>query len=473
MKISILVLSVLFYINVSGQNYLDKQIPKDSALADFKIFKTALISGHPGLYWYKNKEEITKSFDNAENQITTDITNQDFHKILTAVMNDISCGHSSVLYPKEYLLNIDTLALFFPFNVAKIDGKLYITKVLNKSNIKQGSQITSINNKDIDEVLKIIESKISADKGIYSKRIRSLDLFFSYYYTQFIENTNIFDVEIIDIDGNKKHQKISAISWDRNNMFHSPREYAASRNPISYSINNNIAELDIRTFGIRNYRKNKINYEDTIGKIFQELSSKKVKNLIIDLRGNNGGALGFSELIYSYLTNKNMVFTKQIFMNEDIAEGNFKYANLPRFLDMFQKEFGSLKKVNNQYIIPTDSLVTNKPYYNGDVYFLTDGLSFSATSNLLAVCKENNIGTIVGETPGGAYEGCNAGSPIIVELPYSNFRLFFYIMGIRLNVNEEIKQIDVDHNVSKGIDDIIRNTDNVKGFAIELIKKKI
>ena len=363
--------------------------------------------------------------------------------------------------------------MFFPFNVTKINKKLFITKVLNKTDIEKGSQIISINNKGIDEILTIIENKISADKGIYSKKARSLDLFFSYYYTQFVENTNTFDIEIIDKYGNKNNKKVEAIFWDKNNMFHSPREYAATRNPISYSINNNIAELDIRTFGVRNYKKNNINYEDTISKIFQELNSKNIENLIIDLRGNNGGALGFSELLYSYLIEKDMVFTEKVLMNEDIAEGNFKYADLPRFLDMFQKEYGSLKKENNQYLIPTDSLTANKPYYNGNVYFLTDGLSFSATSNLLAVCKENKIGAIIGETPGGAYEGCNAGSPIIVSLPHSKFRLFYYIMGIRLNVNEEIKQIELDYEVPKTVDDIIKNTDNVKKFTTELIKNKI
>ena len=471
MKIAFLILSILFYISVSGQDYLDKQIPKDSALSDFNTFKTALISGHPGIYWYKSKEEIIKSFENAEHLIKTDISNRDFHKILTSVMNDISCGHSTVLYSKEHLSNIDTLSLFFPFKVTKINEELFITKVLSNSDIKEGSQIISINNKNINKIIEIIESKISTDKGISTKKIRSLDILFSYYYAQFIENTDEFSIEIIDENGNKKHKKVKAIYWDNNNMFHSPKEYAASKNPISYSINNNIAELDIRTFSARSFKNNNINYEDTISKIFQELNNKEVRNLIVDLRGNNGGALGFSELLYSYLTKKDIVFTEKVLMNEDIAEGNFKYADLPRFLDMFQKEFGSLKKVNNQYIIPTDSLVANKPHYNGNVYFLTDGLSFSATSNLLAVCKENNIGTIIGETSGGAYEGCNAGSPIIVSLPYSNFRLFYYIMGIRLNVNKEIKQIDVDYKVSNRIEDIIKNTDRVNEFTIELIKK--
>ena len=180
MKTLVLIISILFYLNLSGQNFLDTKIPKDSALADFMVFKTALISGHPGLYWYKSKEEINKSFDNAKNLIKTDITNREFHRILTSVMNDISCGHSTVLYPKDYLTNIDTLALYLPFTVTKINNKLYISKSISNADIEKGSQIISINNKSIYEILQIIESKVSADKGIYSKKTRSLDLFFTY-----------------------------------------------------------------------------------------------------------------------------------------------------------------------------------------------------------------------------------------------------------------------------------------------------
>ena len=472
MKFPILLFSLLMYFGVSGQDFLNKTIQKDSALADFQIFKSALISGHPGLYWYKTKDEIEKSFNNAESQINKDISNREFHKILTSVMNDISCGHSIVLYPKTYSSEIIDLQIFLPFKVSLVEDKLFITETLSDTDVPVGSQIISINNKSIEDILNVIESKIPADKGINTKKTRSLDILFSYYYTLFVENSKQFNIKFID-ENNKTIQKnIDAISFNKAFMFRSPKEYAASRTPLSYKIEDNIAELKITTFGVRNYKMNAVNYEDTLAKIFKELKIKKIDNLIIDLRGNNGGALGFPELLYSYLITKDTKFNKFILMNEDIAEGNFKYTELPKFLDMFEQEYGSLSKQNKQYIIPGDTAKVIEDTYTGNVYFLTDGLSFSATSDFLAMCKENNIGKIIGETPGGAYVGCNAGSPIFIALPNSDYRLMFYILGIRLDVKDDINSIDVDYKVSSKIDDLLKkDIDIQKEFVIDLIKK--
>jgi hypothetical protein len=473
MNRTILLIAIFFSSNVTGQNYLGETIAKDSALEDFHVFKSALKSGHPGLYWYKSLDEISKSFSDAESQINKDITNKEFHGILTSVMNDLSCGHSIVLYPKEYSLKIDTLPLFIPFRVTEIEKKLFITKVLCESDIKEGSQISSINNKKASEILKIIESKIPTDKGVNSKKTRSIDILFSYYYTLYIENTNKFELEIIEPNGNKIHRIIDAILWDNKNMFHSPREYSSSRSPINFKIENNIADLSIRTFGTRNFKNNNIDFQDTIAKIFQELSEKNINNLIIDLRGNNGGSLYFGELLFSYLTTKDTKYYKNNVMNTDIAEGNFKYAELPCFLDMFEKELGPLEKENGQYIIPRDTIKTNKPHFSGKIFFLTDGLSFSATSNFLAVCKNNNIGTVIGETPGGAYSGCNGGGPVTITLPNTDYRLSFNIIGILLNVNDSTNQINVDYKVSSEISNLIEdNIDIQKEFVINLIKKQ-
>jgi hypothetical protein len=354
-----------------------------------------------------------------------------------------------------------------------LDDKLFITKALSGdySNLV-GYQIVSINNKPANDILQIIESKIPADKGINTKRTRSIDALFSYYYSVYIENTHEFDIILLTSKDQKMHIKVEAIAWDKDNMFHSPGEYAASRTPITYVINNNIAELTIATFGARNFKRQNIVFKDTIAKIFQELNDKGIKNLIIDLRGNNGGSLSYGELLFSYLAKEEVLFYKGNVMNADVAEGNFKYKKLPRFLTMFEKELGPLQKENGQYIIPTDSLAAQQPHFSGKVYFLTDGLSFSSTSNFLALCKANNIGTIVGETPGGAYQGCNAGGSINVVLPYTGFNLYFYIIGIRLNVEEQPYQIDIDYKIPLSIQDLTdEKIDKPKEFIMELIRK--
>jgi len=466
MKTIILILGLIVSNAIFGQGYLEQIIKKDSALVDFNVFKTSLISGHPGIYWNNDKSSMLKSFDIAEKKINKDITVIEFHNILTSVMNEISCGHSTILLPKEYRENIDTLPIYLPFKFALIDKQLFITQNLSKSDIELGSKIISINNREIGELLDVLKSKISTDKNIDSKKTRSLNFMFQYYYSLFIENVNSFDIVIENSEGKKENKTVNAIFWDNKAMYHSPREIASSKIPLMYKTENNYAELNISTFENRNFKRNKIDFEDTVSNIFKDLKEKNIDNLIIDLRDNNGGLLMFSEILISYLTQNKIKFYKSNLMNKDIAEGNFKYADLPPFLKMFEEELGPLKLENGQYIIPRDSISTNKPFFDGNVFFITNGLTFSATSNFVAVCQENNIGKVVGETPGGAYIGCNGGGPINILLPNSKFGLFFYIIGIRLSVNENQKEIKVDYPIQESIDSVLKNNDKAKSYII-------
>jgi len=466
MKTIILILGLIVSNAIFGQGYLNLKIKKDSALVDFNIFKASLISGHPGIYWNNDKNSILKSFDIAEKKIDKDISVLEFHNILTSVMNEISCGHSIVLLPKEYRENIDTLQIYLPFKFALIDKQLFITKNLSKSDIEIGSKIISINNREVCDLLNILERKIPADRNIESKKTRSLNFMFQYYYSLFIENVNSFDIVLENSEGKMVKKTVNAIFWDNKAMYHSPREIASSKPPLTYKTENNFAELNISTFGNRNFKRNKINFEDTISNIFKDLKEKNIDNLIIDLRDNNGGSLMFSEILISYLTKNNIKFYKSNLMNKDIAEGNFKYADLPHFLKMFEEDLGPLKLDNGQYIIPRDSISASKPFFNGNVFFITNGLTFSATSNFVAVCQENNIGKVIGETPGGAYIGCNGGGPINITLPNSKFGLFFYIIGIRLSVNENQKEIKVDYPIQESIDSVIKNNDKAKSYII-------
>ncbi len=473
-KILTLLLTIVVFGNVSGQNYLEGVIAKDSALQDFSVFKSALLTGHPSLYWFNDSLAISRSLSNAESQITENLTNKKFHSILSNVMNDVSCGHSYLLYPETYARKFDTSSIYLPFLITEIDNKLFVTKVFDKSGIAVGSKIAAINNQTTSEILAVVKSKIPTDKGISSKKERSLDILFSYYYSIYVDNSGEYSLEILKPNGEKDELIVDGISWDNDHMFHSLRGYGESRYPIQFEINNNIAELTLRSFGMKIFKKNGIDFEDTLSNIFQTLSKRNIDNLIIDLRGNVGGSLFSGELLLSYLSATPIKYYKNNVIREAIGEGKFEYADLPRFLDFFEEEYGELERIGIHYIIPReDSIEINKPDFSGHVFFLSDGLTFSSTSNFLAVCSRNNIGTLIGETPGGAYSGGNGGGPTQITLPNSKFRLFFYLIGINLNVEDNRDSIEVDHKVTLSINEIINGVDLQKEYVINLIENNI
>jgi hypothetical protein len=57
-------------------------------------------------------------------------------------------------------------------------------------------------------------------------------------------------------------------------------------------------------------------------------------------------------------------------------------------------------------------------------------------------------------------------------LPYTGFNLYFYIIGIRLNVEEQPYQIDIDYKIPLSIQDLTdEKIDKPKEFIMELIRK--
>jgi C-terminal processing protease CtpA/Prc len=77
--------------------------------------------------------------------------------------------------------------------------------------------------------------------------------------------------------------------------------------PLRFSIDakNNVAVLKLGSFMARTLRKQSgQNLKKTIKKSFNQLNDSKVENLIIDLRGNTGGKVFATPLLFSYLADK-------------------------------------------------------------------------------------------------------------------------------------------------------------------------
>ena len=130
-------------------------------------------------------------------------------------------------------------------------------------------------------------------------------------------------------------------------------------------------------------------------RIFDEISIAGSKNLIIDLRGNRGGRREFVAALIPYLL-------------KEKRSGPWQ-------------ESVSWKGKKNSYKIPQPS----KRAFEGEVYVLVNGGSFSNGSIAAMLARELGDATIIGEESGGRYEGVVAGSSHYLMLP--NMRL-----GVRI-----------------------------------------
>ena len=63
---------------------------------DFRILRSALEEGHPGIYRYTPKAELDSVFDATAARLDRPMTALEFYRVLAPVVAALKCGHTSM-----------------------------------------------------------------------------------------------------------------------------------------------------------------------------------------------------------------------------------------------------------------------------------------------------------------------------------------------------------------------------------------
>ncbi len=258
-------------------------------------------------------------------------------------------------------------------------------------------------------------------------------------------------------------------------MYKSARDFASVQVPLELSIDDvdKVAILKLATFNSKSFKKNEINFQDTIKRVFKYLEKNNVHNLVIDLRWNNGGTMSLAEYLFSFFIDSTYLYYADAEIKQPVMEGITKYAHSRNMKPVLEQQVGTLTPQDGVYYLPGEKFMVEpaKPQFKGELYLLTNGFSFSATSSFLAHIQQNDLGLVVGETPGGAFAGVNAGPSLVAELPNSKIRLYYRIIGTTYNVDVNKISIEVDYKIDNTVEGFYQGDDPQLEYALKLIKK--
>ncbi len=213
---------------------------------------------------------------------------------------------------------------------------------------------------------------------------------------------------------------------------------------------------------------------------FAAIRKGNTKDLIIDLRDNGGGSLTACRNLFSYLVDQDFVYLKEAEMDHKFNP--YWYGNgIANKMIALPFELAGLirvKKKEGKFYLNykgTKPLKPKEDHYDGKIYVLINGYSFSASALLAANLQQIKRATFVGQETGGGYNGCVAGHIPILNLPNSKLKLRMGLYPVIPNAHTEIvgRGIFPDHEIVTTMEDVVTGKDKELEWVMSNIKTKL
>lgn len=409
---------------------------------DYRVFRGVLEESHPGLYWFTPKDSMNLFFDEGYRRISDSLTESQFRNVLSYVISKIHCGHTAVKNSKQYNRYLDTAKIkLFPLSL-KIwgDDSMAITGNLNRrdSVLKFGTIVTSIDGFPARQLADTMMNYISGDGFSINGKYQALSNrgTFGTLYRNIIGMKDQVTVTYLDSTGSAASVTVPVYDPLADTVKQQtagkdtpakPAKEPVRRPRVSPLIGARYVQIDtslssaymtVHTFS----RGNKL--RSFFRKAFRELKRRNIQSLVVDVRTNGGGDAGISTLLTRYLANKKFKLADSLYAVRRSSHYSKYIQWQPFYWSLMQ--FVTHKKGDGNYHFGYFERHYFHPikrnHFNGDIYIVTGGNSFSATTLFVkALQGQRNVKVIGEETGGGAY-GNNAWMIPDVTLPNTKVR---------------------------------------------------
>jgi len=460
--------------------------------ADVDFLFDNLDKNFPRLYGYISKKELNEKVEAFKSDLQP-MTSAEFYHELIPLISEIRQGHLFVRRPfkiwdkevrKKYR---KAKSNFNDLDFALIEDSVYIEEVYSKKDstiIK--SKLLAIDSTPTHAILRKWEKKLASDgfnttfqKPVISDRIiafygydmgrkdsimlklKKADSIFyqklKYEFKKEKSEAKIKDTASTDMITTKKEKdsivpvkkltraekklkkkKRKEKFRDELKRGYSRRKKTDTREFRFVGKDSNIAYLKIRSFSGGN-RWSKKFYEEK----FHLLDSLNIQHLVLDLQDNTGGSLNEVGNLYSYLAEDDFQFIKPMEAKKRLILTKSLWSGKPSFVGHLLRGIAtpftftadlirSKRKKDVVYVRHKWSKIREPKLnaFDGKIYVLINGLSFSASSVISSNLHGSARATFIGEETGGAYNGTVAGLKMSKFLPNTNIAIPFWMMHL-------------------------------------------
>ncbi len=416
--------------------------------ADLAIAKRALEALHTGLYRYQTPEQWSELNRKFEKRFGKPHTLGEAYVAFSEYLHPIRCGHTFCnFYNQGKTVSTALLseANHLPFRFRWIGGKMVVTQcLLDRSDLPPGTIVNSVEGVPSSELLRKMMAITRADGRGEAKRLRTLDVQGGDRYEAFeVFLPLLFNVAPpYDLDVTLPTGKRTALQLPAPQ----PADLARGQKPVNEQDQpwttvrprQDTALLTMPTWAMYN---SKWNWAGWLDQTMDEIQRDGIQNLIVDLRGNEGG-LDCGDSLLKRVVQKPITIAG--------AQRWVTYRKVPSdldaVLDTWDPSFRNWGLAAQRRQQPKAAAGDPRPFYwltrfdddgvarvirprgnrfTGRMFVLVDAVCSSATFQFASIVKQNRLATIVGETTGGNQRGINGGAFFFCRLP--NTRIEFDI----------------------------------------------
>jgi hypothetical protein len=474
----------LFSCSISRKNYSpSKKYDQKTLQQDYLLLKNILEQKHPSLYWYTPKDSMDMYFTRYYKAIGDSMTEQQFAwHILAPLVDKIHCGHTSVSLSKAYSKWADGRRFpSFPLFMKIWNDTMAVTGNLNlkDSIFKRGTLVTSVNGISTHALIQKMFDYLPEDGHANNINYIRLSANFPYYHRNIYGLSKTYDVGYRDSNGRNKMATIPVYIVPKDSA--RKKDSLAKRERKKLPVQNRLQQyrsLEIDSSGrfavmsVNSFSKGKL--RGFFRRSFKKLKKENISSLVLDIRSNGGGRIGLSTLLTKYISRHPFKVADTVYAVTKNLGPYTKYIK-GKFLNNIALFFISRKKQDGLYHIGHLERKLYQPkkqnHYNGKVYVLTNGPTFSAAALFANAVKGQDGITLVGEETGGGWHGNDGIMIPDIKLPNTKLK-------VRLPLFRLVQYHHVPKNGTGVIPDIYIGTNYeaiIKGFdkKMQVVKKMI
>jgi hypothetical protein len=415
--------------------------PVAKQLKDYDVFEKVLTTKEGRLDLHQSSDSMYLYLSQLKTDLSEEYSLIEQFKAYSKTLAKLGCGHTQIHPTRDLITEWVREQKSLPIDFIIQGKRLYTNKLLssdydiinmegsNRERVRAINgiyEILSLDHTSVSEIMSKIAPYISSDEdGIDFKYHQVAQLF--EFYRHMSAPYSADSISIQYVKGNDTISTYLGLGAAPVNTINSRLQKGVAEDAkIEKEIGTfEIKEGSVGVFRFRSFTAcNGKDYDLFLERSFRRIKSKKIKQLVVDLRGNTGGVMQYS--LMSYFVGEEVELGRYVvekpkkgFETTHLKKRNGDYRR-HKWMSRIQRFRIWLDDFENG-IMRTD-FVDESLVYKGDIVVLTDEGTFSSASMLACHLKTMCDAKLVGRMAGGSFYRGNAGT-ISAILPNSKFRL--------------------------------------------------